>query len=215
MPDIEQPVNYTSQIKKIIEGSDFKHTDWGCEDLEEVRKFIRDYYKDAQHALCSYCQNPVSLYSALNCHVEHIVPKSLYPYFMFTEKNLCVICADCNTIKRSQETLHDIPDTLINGAKRVRYPHSSGAFKIVHPHFDIWEEHIERFDDFYVDKSPKGHFTMGACVLNRKLWKFGWQDEIFDIDDATKFMETFLKSTNPFEQVNMLKAFKKKLARLK
>jgi hypothetical protein len=53
----------------------------------------------------------------------------------------------------------------------------------VHPHFDDWNEHIYMFGKFYVDRTPKGHFTIGACVLNRQLRKFGWEPDL--IDDAS------------------------------
>jgi len=176
-----------------------------------LRSAIRRFYRSEQVGICSYCRGQVSISSAANCHVEHIVPKSLYIDFIFEEKNFCVICADCNTIKRDQETTGDVPDTVVNGKKRKQYPRSSNAFHIVHPHFDNWNDHIELFEVFYVDKTAKGHFTIGACVLNRRLREFGWEKEITDYVQFTELATKLLDSKNPIEQMDVLKKFRRLL----
>lgn len=140
--------------------------------------------------MCAYCRNPVSLTSAQNAHVEHIAPKSKYLKFIFEPKNLCVICADCSAIKQNQEVL-DSPDTIKR--KTRRYPRSSSAFRIVHPHFDKWDDHILKVHGFFVDRTPKGHFTIGACVLNRKLRQFGWAPSLTDNAGAVKAMHDLVE----------------------
>jgi len=202
MPDIEHCVAFSESIVKIIELKtqvEFTHRNWGDEDLEEVRSEIRDFYRTVQKGSCSYCKQPLSLVSALNCHVEHIVPKSLHSEFTFTPKNLCVICADCNQIKREQETLGEIPETLERPERRKMYPRSSSAFKIIHPHFDVYEDHIWIARGYYIDKgSKKGSFTIGACKLNRKLAEFGWVPEVSSDEEVARLMTEYLaeKSTN-------------------
>lgn len=198
MADINTPVIYSAEISRAIAAkqgqSDFVHSHWSCEELKEVRRFIRNHYRKEQGGLCAYCKNAVSLHSAMNCHVEHVVPKSLYKDFIFIAKNLCVICADCNEIKSNQEACGEISDTLENGEFRKLYPRSSNAFKIVHPHFDDYDSHIKRLGPFYyLDRSDKGSFTITVCKLNRHLRNFGWEahyDEADVMDAAARFLES-------------------------
>lgn len=136
MADIKQPIKYNVQQKALIEAKlqdrAFIHSNWGEEDLKELRKAIREFYRQQQDGFCSYCRSPVSLQSAGNCQIEHIAPKSKYRDFIFEPRNLCVICADCSEIKREQETLGNEPDTVEKGSKRKHYPRSPNAFKVVH-----------------------------------------------------------------------------------
>lgn len=201
MADINNQVVFTTEINQQISTKSsqkgFNHQNWGDNDLLGVRSFIRNFYRNEQTGICAFCKEPVSLVSALNCHVEHIVPKSLHLDFIFTPKNLCVICADCNMIKREQETLGEIPETLENADATI-YPRSSNAFKIVHPHFDIYTEHILIKSGFYIDKTSKGHFTIGACKLNRKLHVFGY--EITEDERLDEMMFSYLDEKNLLEK---------------
>jgi len=184
MADIKTPITYPKPVATFLNDklndANFTHENWGDDDLKDYRRLVRNHYRNEQIGSCAFCKGPVSLRSASNCHIEHIVPKSKRKEFIFEPKNLCVICADCNEIKRSQEIEATIPDTLTNGSKAKLYPRSSKAFLIVHPHFDDWDDHIIRFGKLYVDLSDKGVFTIGACVLNRELRKFGWQAVVTD-----------------------------------
>jgi hypothetical protein len=117
-----------------------------------------------------------------------------------------VICADCNEIKRGQETLNQVVDNVIKGKDRKAYPRTTNAFLIYHPHFDKYEDHIEIVGNyFYVDKTKKGHFTIGACRLNRKLYEFGWQREIVDESKIVQIMNDFLKEKNIIKRAHLLK----------
>ncbi|URF03969.1 HNH endonuclease [Cupriavidus campinensis] len=191
-------------IEQIQSFVDYSHHSWSVDELETVRSAIRAHYRNEQRGLCAYCRNPVSLQSPQNCHVEHIAPKSKYLGFMFEPKNLCVVCADCNTIKRDQEVHNDEPDTVQNGSRRRQYPRSSAAFRIVHPHFDRWDDHIERFGKYYCDKSAKGHFTIGACILNRQLRQFGWEPAIVDDAAIRELMNEYLNLADPAVQTSVL-----------
>lgn len=200
MVSINKPICHSEKhaalIEKKISDNQFNYKQWSDDDLSEIRSAIRSHYRNEQNGLCAYCKNPISIHDALNCHVEHIAPKSKYPQFLFEPKNLCVICSDCNTIKRNQEVMCVEPDTVVNGSKRTRYPRSSSAFFIVHPHFDNWDEHIQVFGKYYVDKSPKGHFTIGACVLNRHLRKFGWEPPLVNDEEMRAAMTCYLDTAD-------------------
>lgn len=215
MPDISNTIVYSKLTEKLISTKTslpFDHTNWSDDDLQSLRKEIRDFYKIEQKGICSYCKQTVSLVSVANCHVEHVVPKSLHLEFIFTPKNLCVICADCNQIKRDQETLGEIPETMTKADERKRYPTSGNSFKIIHPHFDDYDSHILIVNGYYIDRgSKKGNFTIGACNLNRKLGMFGWEPEFIDDTQLVSEMSFFIKEKDPDKRKIFLNNIKKKL----
>ena len=216
MPDIENQISFTTEVKKVLreklKDTNFKYTDWSDSSLEETRQLIRDFYRNEQNGKCAYCKAGVSLQSANNAHVEHILPKSKHLKFIFEPKNLCVICADCNEIKREKEALGS-PDKVLKKNEISLYPRSSKAFIIVHPHFDNYHEHIRILvGGEYVDRTPKGHVTIGMCKLNRFFHKFGWPDEPSTLQDMLKTAEEMLKSNDPLSQVKLLKQLAKQIS---
>ncbi|MBN6518277.1 hypothetical protein JZM36_15555 [Acinetobacter pittii] len=215
MPDINNCISYDLEINKIVEEKikdpNFKYKNWSDEDLEKVRKNIRDYYRKEQKGRCVYCREPLSLQSASNCHVEHILPKSKYTSFIFEPKNLCVICADCNEIKREQETLEHSYQ-LLKRSSIVRYPKSSNAFLIVHPHFDDYDDHIKIIHGgYYIDLTPKGNKTIGVCKLNRFTQKFGWPDEPSTLDEVLQTAQMLIESQSKEERFKKIKQLQRQL----
>ena len=215
MPDIKKQISFTPEIKKIIRQKlndpNFKYTNWSDESLEEIRKTIRGFYRNEQNGKCAYCRGAVSLQSASNCHVEHIIPKSKYSKFLFEPKNLCVICADCNEIKREKETL-DFTDEILKQPNIQLYPRSTKSFLIVHPHFDNYDEHIKiLIGGHYVDLSLKGNRTIGICRLNRFLHNFGWPDEPSSLEDMLQTAEKLQHNSDPLEQIRILRELAKQL----
>jgi uncharacterized protein (TIGR02646 family) len=216
MADINQPFELTEAQKKFIEvklgNASFTYKDWGEDDLVELKKAIREFYRNQQHGYCSYCRKDVSFHTPDNCHIEHIAPKSKYRDFIFEVKNLCVICAECNKIKRHQETIGVEPDTVKNGKKRKMYPRSSDAFLIIHPHFDNYDDHIEIFGDFiYGDKSEKGGNTIKFCMLNRRLRKFGWRRPYTDNAEIMETASKLLAETDVAAQNRIIEKLGKQL----
>ena len=215
MADITSCIEYSKETKASIkkkESSHFNHTNWGDDDLLEVRKEIRKFYRTKQKGICAFCKQTVSLISASNCHIEHIVPKSLHLEYIFTPKNLCVICADCNQIKRDQETLNEIPQTMNKSDSRKKYPKSGNGFYIVHPHFDNYDDHILIINGYYIDKSSKkGNFTIGACNLNRKLAEFGWEPEFVNDSVIIDEMNSFIDETDSLKRTNHLNNIRNQL----
>lgn len=180
-------------IQEILDGG-FTYRDWGCERLEAIRSSIRRFYRNAQQGRCPYCMKPISLQAAGNAHVEHILPKSLFTKFIFEPKNLCVICADCNTAKNNGNAINDNEQDTCNGAAQT-YPRSTRRFKIVHPHIDEYADHIVRTGIFYVDKTAKGHFTIGMCKLNMATHRFGHEEGVLDDFEYFQLMQKFQSGT--------------------
>ncbi|WP_318486493.1 HNH endonuclease [Photobacterium leiognathi] len=215
---IRNPVIYSEDLESLMASTQssegFSHTSWSIADLQVLRVHVRNHYRIQQQGICAYCRQRVSLKSAANCHVEHIAPKSKYPQFMFEPKNLCVACADCNEIKKEQETMGEEPDPICNGDDRVRYPRAASSFYIVHPHFDDYDEHIEIFNGHYVDKTDKGHFTIGACKLNRRLRAFGWEETLISEPELNCLMTDFLGADDAIVKNEKLQSIKRALVKV-
>lgn len=189
MPMITNPINYTREsseiIKEALGHADFDHNCWGRDELQDVRREIRNHYRREQRLKCAYCQNPITAISASGAHIEHIVPKSQHTQFAFEPKNLCVICPDCNEVKRNRSVTY----TPLKNSQPKRYPRSSSAFMIVHPHFDDYDDHIIKANRIYIDRTLKGHWTIGACALNRFYHTFGMCEELVEDLDLIQMEE--------------------------
>ena len=222
MPIINNPAvcdaSHLAIISKKLNDSGFTHRDWGCDELLPVRSFLRQHYREEQSSLCAYCQGDISIRSASNAHIEHIAPKSLYQQFMFEAKNLCVICADCNEIKKNQEVINNVPNTIIplqNGIGRRQYPRSTNVFLIIHPHFDEWEDHLIKFGHQYVSKTDKGAFTIFVCNLNRYFHqKYNTSGSLASDDDLVGKMKAFIESNSSVQRTRILVDLKFELSRL-
>ena len=152
--------------------------------------------------------------SVANAHIEHISPKSKNFPFIFEAKNLCVICADCNTIKRAQEVIHEGIETIVRPDGRTRYPSSPNSFHIVHPHIDEYDEHIVKHGRIYVDKSTKGHFTIGCCKLNRFFHQFDVDDDFVDDEQLNQMMTNYLNSQSSLQRSSILQQLRDALINL-
>ncbi|XQF92153.1 HNH endonuclease [Pseudoalteromonas espejiana] len=179
-------------IKEVLEAPEFNHIDWSSENLENLRSSIRNHYRKEQNFLCCYCKNQISVRNAANSQVEHIAPKSKYKRFIFTPKNLCVVCVDCNNAKRDIDVVKPLP---LN-KERTKYP-SSSQFLIIHPHFDIYDEHLRKFGErFYFSLTEKGSCTYSVCKLNKGLADMGYfdsEDILSDMELMAQIMDAKLK----------------------
>jgi uncharacterized protein (TIGR02646 family) len=183
MPIVAESIAFDADARALIQETtsreEYSHNDWSLDNLKDLRRVIREHYRNTQRLRCAYCLTPVASVSAVGAPIEHIVPKSLHPRFTFEAANLCVICPDCNEIKRNQETLHDTHDPLAKPNVK-RYPNKTAAFKIVHPHLDEYEDHIIKLGRLFVGRTPKGDWTITACRLNRFVHRFGMCQELLD-----------------------------------
>jgi hypothetical protein len=109
---------------------------------------------------------------------------------MFTPKNLCVACKDCNNEKSNKHV-------LIN-RKRVRYPTRSNDFTVIHPHIDSYEDHIAiHLGTIYSPKTDKGRKTIEACGLLRFSYRTGgWNSTITQIPGLMETANAMLNEDN-------------------
>jgi hypothetical protein len=173
-----EPVESTqpeaSFINVLLMRNDFTHDFWNkntpkktnrpdCleKPIEKVKTKIKTHYKKSQGFRCPYCYYLYPTDHGMSWWTEHIIPKSLNKLLMFEPLNLCVACIDCNRIK-------DNKAVFINN-NHNSFSHDSADYKIVHPHFDTYTDHIDIDGFLYtaVDKSPKGIETILMCDLAR------------------------------------------------
>lgn len=160
---------------------------WSDKKLDAMRARIKTFYIQAQNARCCYCQRHLGSTNHRLWDVEHVAPRSRYAHFMFIPTNLAAACPDCNSRKGEQET-------LVN-TKRKTYPTSSADFRILHPHFDEFDDHIYQQGILYLPKTEKGKRTIYVCDLMRFAqmfidWENSARDESFEVEVEAVFNET-------------------------
>lgn len=134
---------------------------WTTPEAVAVKSRAKSYFVKLQRRRCCYCRSNFETQHARVWDLEHVAPRARYPHFMFEEKNLAVSCISCNESKGDQ-------DTLINGSRLKRYPSEPARFKIIHPHYDIYSDHLawsNRVVPF--PRTEKGKVTIYVCDLMR------------------------------------------------
>ena len=127
--------------------------------IKSFKKNLREDMYKKQNKRCAYCRIRVPL-ACVSMHREHIVYKDDHPQWMFLPENLCVACPICNEFKGTIEVLDD--------PKTTTYPKTGSGFKIIHPMYDKYSEHIELVGGvLYKGKTNKGMFTIETCHLYR------------------------------------------------
>lgn len=195
-------VQYSEESQRIVDryNNDRQsqdHNYWSSDEVTVVKREVKSHYKTVQRLTCVYCKKNFPVQHSGVWDIEHIVPKSLSPQFMFTPKNLCVVCKDCNTEKSNK-------NVLVNRAL-VNYPQRSEAFVIVHPHFDNYDEHIGiHLGKIYSPKSDKGRKTIEFCGLLRFSYEsVGWDASVASSPNVLQLAESLLAATDPIAVENL------------
>lgn len=158
-----QPTPEESQAIKELENKDMGLVakDWDSKKMyiKSFKDHLRQDMYNKQNKLCAFCRIHVPL-ACVPMHREHIVYKDKHPQWIFLPENLCVACPSCNEYKGAIEVLTN-PRTKI-------YPKDSKGFKIIHPLYDKYSDHIELLEGIlYKGKTKKGIFTIKTCKLYR------------------------------------------------
>lgn len=159
---ITSPYAMTSaDIKAVSKASKGKpqKEDWENSSLKTYKDRVRQYYRQQQNRKCVYCRMDVSSATGY-FHIEHIVPKSVHPEWMYDPFNLCLACPQCNSAKNIQEVLDNTDITDL--------PTASSDYLIIHPHIDRYFDNIEIVDGLlYKGLTKKGEYTIKLCNLTR------------------------------------------------
>ncbi|NLS17144.1 hypothetical protein HGP16_11305 [Rhizobium sp. P40RR-XXII] len=132
---------------------------WGDDEVAPIRKQIKDHYIAEQGQRCCYCTFEIATNNNAVWDGEHIISRDAAPRFMFVPQNLSISCKDCNLAKKEKEV-------RVNPALK-RFPTRSEQYKIVHPHFDTYADHIQWFGKVVKPLTDKGIETVAMCSLSR------------------------------------------------
>jgi len=189
--DIKNTVDAYNALDKDTQSGDY----WDNENFKEVKKYIKEHYLKVQDYTCVYCQQKIVVTHGMAWDIEHIIPKSSYANFLFTEKNLAIACKDCNLRKKDK-------NVLVN-PKRKTFPNKSGDYIIVHPHFDEYDEHIKviRDSQLYIAKDEKGVNTIQICELLRFTYAYSnyGTNSVEITNRMVELNKAFIDASSPME----------------
>lgn len=183
---INNVVKYSIEEGQLIRAFDEKENkstnDWKNKEFKGLKDNVKKHYKVEQNYICPYCQVEYPIKHGMVWDIEHIISRDSKVQFMFEPYNLCVACKDCNGAKSSINVLKN--------EAVIRFPRRSNSYKIVHPHFDIYNKHINAVlpGDFYRPLSEKGEFTIITCRLLRFYGVVQKEQPDIEINDLAKAM---------------------------
>lgn len=151
----------------IIEDGKNNHKLWSDEKyinashVNSFRAEVKNHYYWYQKTRCCYCSYFLQPHGRVY-DAEHIIDKSGFPEFMFLVENLAVACVICNSHKSAKSVFAE------GFPRPTSVPEKSEDYRIVHPHFDEWTDHLQ-FDSVgrvsAVTGSEKGSNTMEICGI--------------------------------------------------
>ena len=156
-----QPTEEEKQAIRELENKGLVASDWksGSKYIKNFKEHLKNDMYKKQYKRCAFCRIHIPT-GCVHMHRDHIVYKDAHPQWMFLPENLCVSCPICNEFKGTTEVLTN-PKTAV-------YPKDSNGFKIIHPLYDRYSEHIELLNGIlYKGKTAKGVFTIETCHLYR------------------------------------------------
>jgi len=155
--------------RKLIVGNYKTYKDWKKTCFDEIKKNIKLNLYAQQGGRCSYCKSILD-FAICDPHLDHILDKKNYEKFGFHTKNLTLTCPKCNNKKSTK-------DAKARSIKK-NYPSKTDYFKIYHPYYDRYEDHLYKVDDLIISwHSDKGLETIKMCNLDRVELVFGFAKE--------------------------------------
>jgi 5-methylcytosine-specific restriction endonuclease McrA len=189
------PVSYSAASQTIVDAYNAQSkaqksaTYWSDDAVKIVRKEIKDHYIAEQAHRCAYCHHPIYTNNNAVWDAEHVISKQRNPEFMFEPRNLAISCKDCNIAKGEQE---------VRNTQKVSFPETSPEYKIVHPHFDNYEDHIRWAGPVCIAvTADKGSKTIAMCNLTRyAAMQIGEIQNIMD-DDFNELLGQLMGAKSP------------------
>ncbi|MFL9844598.1 HNH endonuclease [Flavobacterium rhizosphaerae] len=137
---------------------------WKDDDLEDLRKRIKDYFLDLPELACCYCNRNFKGEFRMVIDIEHILPKGKFKDLTYEPLNLNISCKRCNMQYKNENTDFIIDETAM-GTDYFKSNH----YKIIHPNLDTYLKHLNlnvyqygknKYTKYRViENSSKGHFT--------------------------------------------------------
>lgn len=155
--------------------------------VASLRKGVRDHCLAQQKFRCAYCRMEKKELHGMTWDVDHIIPKALYPVYLYEPQNLTISCKACNIAKSNSDVL------TRKLRKAESLPVDPASYRIVHPYFDVYSAHFEIIVVAgRITHRPKNNHkakeTFLMCDLVRFSYAFGeWED--FDYAIVSSFAE--------------------------
>jgi len=190
------PVQYSAASQAIVTAFETllepqqSSTYWNEEAVDPIRAEIKNHYIAEQEYTCVYCKRQIATANKAMWDAEHVICRDKAPRFMFTPQNLAVSCRDCNIAKGQTE---------VRTTMRKKFPKESKHYRIVHPHFDNYSDHIRWIGDICVPLSDKGVETQVTCGLTRFTAKLLGVDGVLVNPDFDKYVGNLLKAKDKAE----------------
>ncbi|WP_421184424.1 HNH endonuclease [Aeromonas enteropelogenes] len=134
MPKYAYTIENKTAIKNIVsEGrGNTSLKIWEHDVLKKTRADIKTHIINEREngKKCAYCLKSFNNEHNMNIDIEHILPKSKYPKYTFTLKNLAVACKRCNLQIKRDDT------SFLTTSFNPRKPFKSEFYKLTHPVID-------------------------------------------------------------------------------
>lgn len=130
--------------------------------INDFKHKAKEFYIKEQKCKCCYCDKEIMSENKRLWDLDHVLCRDKRPSYMFEPENLAISCVPCNLAKSAKD--------VATGKSYKNFPRRSSSYKIIHPHFDNYGEHIRIFSGLIyvpVRGSKKGRATIEICNLSR------------------------------------------------
>ncbi|MCX2454164.1 hypothetical protein OQX61_23035 [Pedobacter sp. PLR] len=138
--------------------------------LTNVKRKIKTHYLGVTTEQCCYCKRDMRDEFMMVIDIEHVLPKSQFPDYMFELFNLSVSCKRCNMLIKGDST-----EFLFDRATVSLQPRDTEQYRLIHPNLDDYFENIEYIVQIknnkksikYLQLKPKGVYTYSFFRLDK------------------------------------------------
>ncbi|MBM1169923.1 HNH endonuclease [Microvirga arabica] len=131
--------------------------------VKSVKNKIRAHHLERHGDTCCYCRTNLHGGGHFMIDREHVLPKGKYKRFAYEIWNLSVSCKRCNMQFKIEDD-----EFVVDKQDGAEFQDSSN-YRIVHPNYDEWEQHLDRVSQqsnrkllviyAIVNQSEKGRYT--------------------------------------------------------
>lgn len=162
--------NDKDDVRTAVQNAATADKAWGDSSLDDLKLRIKRFNYTKKQSKCCYCLRDFSNNYMSVIDTEHILPKSLWPKYTFTMKNLSISCKRCNsTIKKTRT------DFLTTSILNKRNVFVSRYYRFLHPILDSPEGKLNIISVQtnssinlikYYARGEKGKYTYDYFKLN-------------------------------------------------
>lgn len=133
---------------------------WLDHRLQNIKDRIKLLHRSIQNESCCYCRKDFTDEFSMVIDIEHVLPKSVFEQYVFSDFNLSVACKRCNMLikKARLDFLRaDNLEEVCSGAL------DKNMYLIIHPNFDVYKDNLSyvsvQHDDTKIVKYLLGRAT--------------------------------------------------------